>query len=294
MNLQQKKDVKNWIECWNSTKGFFSGVSDSEQAASWNRRWDPTEGDMGRHMTSQRMNKRMNEIFAFLEEAGCEVDGARILDVGCGPGATSIPFAKAGADVTSLDISSTALSHLKERAEKESVSITTIESSWWTADIRKLGLKKKFDLVFVTSTPAVRDAGCLDRMIGCSKKFCYYSFSLGNGGPMQTDHTEILQTVLKKDLPRRGNGRGSSPFINGFMYLYLLGYRPLVKINRHKRTREVNWEEAADRTIRFLDRAGDFTAADKKKIRTHYRETAVDGKYRTQSQGYSGMMVWQV
>jgi hypothetical protein len=67
-----------------------------------------------------------------------------------------------------------------------------------------------------------------------------------------------------------------------------------VKINRHKRTREVNWEEAADRTIRFLDRAGDFTAADKKKIRTHYRETAVDGKYRTQSQGYSGMMVWQV
>ncbi|WP_292368059.1 class I SAM-dependent methyltransferase [Methanoregula sp. UBA64] len=294
INLQQRKNVRNWIECWDSTKEFFSGVSDSEQAESWNRRWDPSEGNMGWHPSPMRNNKRMEEIFALIQEAGCTVEGARILDVGCGPGATSIPFAKAGADVTALDISSIALSRLNEHATKEGVSIKTIETSWWTADIRKLGLKKKFDLVFVTSTPAVRDAGCLDRMIGCSKKFCYYSFSLGNGGPMQTDHTGILQKVLKKDPSRRGNGRGSSPFINGFMYLYLLGYRPLVKINHHMRTKAVDWEEAANRTIRFLDHAGNFTSADKKKILRYYEAAAVDGKYSTRSEGYSGMMVWQV
>ena len=108
------------------------------------------------------------------------------------------------------------------------------------------------------------------------------------------DHDEIIKKVLMKDPPRRGNGRGSSPFINGFMYLYLLGYRPLMKINHHKRTTAVNWEDAADRTIRFLDRAKNITTADKKKIRAHYKTTAVDGKYRSQSEGYSGMMIWQV
>jgi SAM-dependent methyltransferase len=291
--MQQNKNVKNWVGCWKSTKGFFSERTDREQAESWNNRWGQPADGMGMHMTPGKKQKRMEEIFELLDEAGFKVKGARVLDVGCGPGATSIPFAKAGAKVTSLDISSTALNRLRDSAEKEGVSIQTIESSWWTADIDKLGLRNKFDLVFVTSTPAVRDAGCFDRMIGCSKKYCYYSFSLGNGGHMQVDNRDIFEKVLKKEPPRHSSGK-SSLFINGFMYLYLMGYRPLVRINHHRRNVAVDWEEAADRMIKSLERTEPCTAATKKKIRNYYQTSAVDGKFPSVSEGYSGMMVWNV
>lgn len=252
--MQKDRNVKNWMSCWNSAGGFFSKTTDGEQAESWNNRWDrPADGMMGQ-MPRERKKKRMDEVFAMLREAGCKVEGARVLDVGCGPGATSIPFAEAGADVTALDISSTALARLRESAKKAGVSVETMEGSWWSADIKKMGLANKFDLVFVTSTPAVRDAGCFDRMIGCSRNFCYYSFLIGPGGHMQEDHNAVFTKVLGKEPPRHGSGpagRGSL-FINGLMYLYLLGYRPQVRINHNRRTREVDWEEAADRAIKAI------------------------------------------
>ncbi|MFA5221373.1 MAG: methyltransferase domain-containing protein [Methanoregula sp.] len=291
--MQQQQNVKNWLGCWKSTKGFFSERSDSEQAESWNKRWSQPRDGMAMRMTPGRKQKRMDEIFELLDEAGCKVKGARVLDVGCGPGATSIPFAKAGAKVTSLDISTTALERVRKEAEKEGLSIETVESSWWTADIDKLGLRDKFDLVFVTSTPAVRDAGCFDRMIGCSRKYCYYSFSLGNGGHMQMDNRDIFENVLKRDPPRYSSGKGSL-FVNGFMYLYLMGYRPLVRIDHHRRNVAVDWEEAADRMIKSLGRTEPCTAATKKKIRNYYKTSAVDGKFPSVSEGYSGMMVWNV
>jgi SAM-dependent methyltransferase len=296
--MNQTKNIRNWIGCWNSTNRFFSGKTDDEQAESWNNRWGRPAGGMNMmgRLSRARKQKRMDEIFTMLREAGCTVEGARVLDVGCGPGATSIPFAEAGAEVTALDISTTALGRLRESAKKARVSIDTIECSWWSADIKKLGLANKFDLVFVTSTPAVRDAGCFDRMIRCSRNFCYYSFSLGSGGHMQTDYAQVYRQVLGKEHPLHAAGsagRGSM-FVNGLMYLYLQGFRPLVRINHHHRNQAVEWEEAADRAIKALERAGKCTVAEKKKMREYYRTSAVDGKIKITSEGYSGMMVWDV
>ncbi|NMB78005.1 MAG: methyltransferase domain-containing protein [Methanomicrobiales archaeon] len=293
--MHKDRNCKNWVSCWNSSGFFFSKTTDDEQAESWNKRWGrPADGMMGRKPKEQK--KRIDEIFVLLKEAGCNVEGARVLDVGSGPGATSIPFAEAGAEVTALDISSTALKRLNASAKKAGVSVQTMECSWWSADIRKLGLAKKFDLVFVTSTPAVRDAACFDRMIECSRNFCYYSFLIGPGGHMHEDYSEVLTKVLGKEPPRHGAGpagRGSL-FINGLMYLYLQGFRPRVRINHHQRNQTIPWEEAADRAIQAIDRTEKCTAAEKKKVREYYEATAVDGKCRSHSEGYSGMMVWNV
>jgi|WetSurMetagenome_2_1015567.scaffolds.fasta_scaffold43146_2 SAM-dependent methyltransferase len=291
--MQQNTNVKNWIACWGSSNGFFADRTDREQAESWNKRWSQQREDTAEHMTPQRKQKRMEAIFELLDEAGCGVKGARVLDVGCGPGATSIPFSRAGAKVTALDISSKALGTVREKAGEEGLLIETIESSWWSADIDELGLRNKFDLVFVTSTPAVRDAGCFDRMLGCSRHFCYYSFSLGNGGHMQMDHRDVFRKVLEKEPRHPADGKGSI-FVNGLMYLYLLGYRPLVRINHHRKNVALDWKDAADRAIKSLEHAGPCTATMKKKIHEYYKISAVDGNITSRSEGYSGMMVWNV
>ena len=51
--------------------------------------------------------------------------GARFLDVASGSGALSIPAARLGAEVLSVDISSTMLQHLQLRAKKENLKIQT-------------------------------------------------------------------------------------------------------------------------------------------------------------------------
>jgi len=291
--MTENKDVENWLDYWKSLKDFVNDRSDLEQAESWNKRWSrPTNGIL-KGNSPEKKQKRVEEIFKMLGEAGFQVNGARILDIGSGTGAFAIPFAKAGAKVTSLDISSTALERLRADAEKEGLSIETIELSWWTADIDKLDFRNKFDLVFVTSTPAVKDPDCFNRMMSCSNNFCYYGFHIRNGRPSHGGYQEVLRKILKKEPPGLTAGKGSL-FMNGFVYLYLMGYRPLIRINHNQRSMAMDWEEAADDTIKSLESTETCTEATKKEIREYYKTSAVDGKYHTKYDGYSGMMVWKV
>ena len=290
---QKDKSIKNWVDFWNSSKGFFDNKPDNEQAEFWNTQWGNTDHGIAKNLKPGRKKKRMNEIFELLEETGFKVKGASILDIGSGPGATSVPFAEAGAKVTALDISSTALEQLKTYADKKGLNINTVTSSWWTADIDKLKLKNKFDLVFVTSTPAVKDSKCLDRMLACSKGYCFYSFFIQNHGFGPMIDEEVISKILKKTGPKNTAKKGSL-FINTFMYLYLIGYRPNVKIKQNRRNVSMVWEEAAERSIRSIERFEKCTAAQKRKIREHFKFTAVDGNYKARHSGYSGMMAWKM
>jgi SAM-dependent methyltransferase len=291
--MKKDKNVENWIDYWKSSKGFFDKTSDMEQAESWNEKWDQMGTGKLKMKMDHKKHKRIEGIFDILNEAGFKMKGARILDIGSGPGAFSIPFAKAGAKVTALDISSTALERLQADAKKEGVSIETVESSWWSADIDKLGLRNKFDLVFVTSTPAIKDAECMNRMISCSKKYCYYSFFIRHIGHTPWHYEEVLEKIFKKESFPNAPGKGSV-FVNIFMYLYLLGYRPLIRVIHNRRNTEIAWEEAADAMIKFFEKTSLCPASTRKKIREYYKTSAQKGKYKEHLDGYTGMMVWKV
>lgn len=73
-----------------------------------------------------------------------DIKGARLLDLGCGNGSTSLFFAKRGANVVSIDISKAAIVNLSQFCAKNSIdNITPVECS--ALDITKLGT---FDFVF--------------------------------------------------------------------------------------------------------------------------------------------------
>ncbi len=284
MGLQKKDNLNNLIECWKKTASDALNIRDEGRMADfWNKRSENYANNIGK----DNRKKRTDEILEFLEESGFDPEGSRVLDIGCGPGTLSLPLSKLGAEVTALDISSGMLKRLKDTVKEESLPVDVIETSWWTADIDSLGFRDRFDLVIASMTPAIKDIENFDKMMACSKNFCYYSNFLRRGEDRA--YREIRSSILGENSANNMNGM-TFPF----MYLYLSGYMPSVRINHSEWKEETNWREAADQAIEFIGRGRDFDEETKEKIRDYYQNASQDGIYRSKSDVYTGMMVWEV
>jgi len=310
--MAKSDNAKVWAELWKTSVKKPDKEADRMQAVRWNQRSD----HFGKHREEDkgRQQKKVADVLAILKDAGFKPKGATVLDIGCGPGALSVPLAKAGAKVTAFDIASGMLDRLKETVKDEKLDITTIEGSWYTADIDKLKFRKKFDLVLASMTPAVRDLETFDRMMACSKKYCYYSNFIKRdmGGKAHMEIHKILceTTGAKECAPvshehlhgqkdhdhgPAGHEKGPGPgLVYPFMYLYTLGYQPVIRMSHVKRVNERDWEEAADRTIEGLEKKKPLSDDTKKKLRDYYKSASKGGKFRSESETYSGMMVWKL
>jgi len=289
--VQPGQDIRNWMDCYRAWTGPETGVKRMGSAVFWNRAWKERTSDRPKKPESRGCRKEDNRarvVLDLLQEAGFCAKDARVLDVGCGPGPLSLPLARAGAKVTALDISSEALRHVQDKAECDGNEIETIECSWWDADIDDLGLRNRFDLVIASMTPSIKDIVTFSRMAACSRHLCYYSGSLPGGRNKALQ--EIHKNILGPAFPRKREG--GPWFLYYFMYLYLNGYQPVVRIHHHRQRKDTDWEAAASQVIRYVDRIEPCTMAMQKKIRNYYQKNSVDGKVPVRSDGYMGMMVW--
>lgn len=287
---QQNTSLKNWIASGKTVAGPDNRIDELGSAGFWDKTWDNRSDRIAKRLAPGKKERLIEDIFGMLDEAGFHAKGSRVLDIGCGPGALSIPFARAGAQVTSLDISPKALEYVKDAAHREGLSIEPVECSWWTADIDDLGFRNKFDLVIGSMTPSIKDVETFDRMTACSRKYCYYCGSVPGG--KNRVHLDLYKNILKTDPPR--GSQGGSRFGYYFMYLYLNGYRPIVRIHQMRHRMVAGWEEAADEVIRSIERRESCTEETKMKIRHYFQQSAVNGKCTSRAGGYIGMLVWDV
>lgn len=284
LQAHRKTNIRYWKNCWDATNPLSELMKEADQAEFWNKR----SKEFAKKITTVQSRKRSRENIGFLEDAGIMVEGLKILDIGCGPGTLSLPLARAGADVTSLDISSGMLEELSRTAKKEGLSIKTIVQSWWDADIGRLGLKKKFDLVIGSMTPALKDAETFDRMMACSKKYCFYI------GSLPSSRNIAAENLLKSINIPAGPRKSPMGMMYPFMYLYLSGYRPEIKITRRKWNETLPWDKAAEHAVDIISHDQAVSAPMKKKIREYYKKTAVDGKSKFENEMFLALMVWRV
>ena len=67
---------------------------------------------------------------------------SKILDLGCGPGLYTHEFAKAGAQVTGIDVSRNSIEYASKKEKEENLDIEYINANYVTCDF-----KKKYDLI---------------------------------------------------------------------------------------------------------------------------------------------------
>jgi len=284
MELQKKDNINNLTECWKKAAANGLTVLDEGRMAEF---WNKRSGNYANNIGKDKRRKRTDEILEFLEESGFKPEGSRVLDIGCGPGTLSLPLARLGAEVTALDISSGMLDRLKDAVKKESLPVDVIECSWWTADIDELGFRNEYDLVIASMTPGIRDVDNFDMMMACSKNLCYYSNFLRR--VEDKAYRDIRSSILGESSGNNMNG-----IIFPFMYLYLSDYSPSFRINHSEWKEELNWKEAAEQAIGFIGRGRDFDDNTKEKIMDYYQNASSDGIYSSESDVYTGMMVWKI
>lgn len=114
-----------------------------------------------------------NRVISVMESKGLSMEGARILDVGSGPGTFALPLALRGASVTALDISGNMLKRLAAEARCLDMSgVKTIRTSWKEFDPVKAGFSGAFDIVLSALSIAVKTKRDILKMEQCSRQWC--------------------------------------------------------------------------------------------------------------------------
>ena len=257
-----------------------------DQAKQWNRRAE----DFSRRIGGIQGSRRLEQSHSFLQQEGVLKNNSTILDVGCGPGSFAVPFAKAGHSVVALDPAQKMLDMLRAKLSPEdSGRVETVTGLWEDIDIKEMGWEKRFDLVFASMTPGVRDVETLQKMNDCSRKWCFLSnFS----GPRRFSlfeeiHLELLEKPFSNHV---------GDIIFPFNVLYIQGCRPRLAFTELSQQREDSIEEAVGGVIEhFRFFAGIDTAPElEKKIHDLVERRAVDGKIKHQFHSNIGMMIWLV
>ena len=141
-------------------KSYIVGENMIKDKDFWNKRARSFPG----HRDGDTYQAKVLEI---IEKNGVSFDGLTVLDLGCGSGAYSIRLAKKAKILTALDISDGMLENLKKSAEENGIkNIEYINADW-----SEYFPDKKFDIIFASLTPALKDENSVEKVINYSKKW---------------------------------------------------------------------------------------------------------------------------
>lgn len=199
---------------------------------------------------SEEGRRRARRIMNWLEDQGVAFNGKSILDVGAATGGFTVPFAERGARVTSVETSPPQIELLKENVSGiPNGSVDIVSLPFEDIDIPEKGWQKQFDLVFVSMCPVLTDWESVERILSCSREFCYMSLPVGS-----QEHS-LVDAVwpLVSNRPREQKHMEMAYLLN---LLLFKGYAYQSVISRETKTKVLSIADAVEETVNFLKMKG--------------------------------------
>ncbi|MBA9870284.1 class I SAM-dependent methyltransferase [Ralstonia insidiosa] len=140
----------------------------------------------------QEFTNRAHDASFFIEQAK-QADGP-VLEVACGTGRITLPIARAGVDITGLDVMRSMLDRARQKSQAEGLDVI-----WLEQDCRAIQSERRFSLIF-SATNAMQhlhDLDSVNAFLGSAKR------ALAPGGTLILD---VFNPDIRK-LARSGDTR---------------------------------------------------------------------------------------
>ena len=279
------KDPHFWAEAWSRAQ---------ENSLQARRRrdldtmeyWDRQAGRFERWAGEERTRRRVARVLTWLEQQGVLHPEMEVLDIGAGAGAFAVPLARRGVKVTALEPAPAMLEALKRRVDAEEVSnIEFLCREWEKVDPEAEGMAGRFDLVFASLTPGVRDVATLEKMMTCSRRWCFLCDFAGRRRSPARE--ELWRVIFGEEMPLPGHD-----IIYPLNYLYASGYRLSLHTWEDDWDEELPIAEAIAGLEDFFRIYTEVTPEIQKTIAGYVEQGAVNGVYREEYRVRLGMILW--
>lgn len=225
--------------------------------------WDTRAESFNKAQQNDKTGFAKN-VTKLLEEKDI-LKGKDVLDIGGGSGRYALEFSQFAKSITVTDISKNMLDLALENAKKQDINNIYIEKlDFENANIKELGLYKKFDLSFSSMCPALRTVKGLENMIKTSKKYCVI-----NQFVKDTDNFRqniLTKTGLKDDYHPHNDGDVTNALFN---LLWLKGYNPEIRYLKSSINMSLTKDEVNLKYQKLLERVEKHTSFTKEDFLTN-------------------------
>ncbi|QSZ26789.1 methyltransferase domain-containing protein [Aceticella autotrophica] len=282
------KNPHFWIDAWNAVhRNSLSARRrpDLNPVECWNR----LAGQVERWTDQANAGGRVARVLAWLERQGVLHSQLEVLDIGAGAGTFTIPLARRVKKVVALEPAPAVLTTLQKKVEAEGLTnVQFLNREWEKVDPVAEGLAGRFDLVFASLTPGVKDVETLVKMMTCSHKWCFLCDLAGQR--WYPTWEELWRDIFGEEPPL-------SPYDISypFNYLYTSGYFPSVQLWADEWDKE---DFSVDEAIVDLENRFQFyvelTSEIKDKIANYIKQHATNGVFQLKDRVRLGMILWRV
>lgn len=221
--------------------------------------------------------------FPFIEKR-MSLEGKSVIDIGFGAGRYLVPLAQKGMHIHGVEIAENMREFAIQKLNEAQVSYqkeNLLNASWEDIDLKEKNWENKFDLVFLSMSPAISSYKELKKVLQASKEGVFISSHM--------KRSDSLLEELKEELGIQTQEGYIGKLVPIFNILFEEGFFPDLKFISGKREQEVRSEHIIERYSHWLFGAS-YTEEEKNIVWNCLKKREKDGKLRLKMEEVNGYL----